>query len=114
MTSQLTPQELERQLACLYCGIVWSGTLNQQRASMKSNTPSISTVDDQLNAMAPDEARAARRKFRKLWRAYAKRNGLSIERIKKGMMGSKVVWAEREALRIYRERNNTATRGGEQ
>ncbi len=118
MTSQLTPQELEQQLACLYCGIIWSGTWKQQQASAKrglhEGPPFVTTVDDQLNAMAPDEARAARRKFRKLWRSHAKRKGLPIASITKGMMGSKAIWAEREALHIYRERNNTVTPGGEQ
>ena len=103
--TQLTPEQLEEQLACLHSGILWIGTEKQVSASAldeegnpKSNP---STVDRQLAAMDPTEARKIRRRYRKLWRAAARRRGL-VGKMSGLHPGSKSLLARDEALRIYR------------
>lgn len=103
--SVLTPEQLEEQLACLHCGILWVGSAEQVTNSCRDEsgypTRKPSTIEQQLAALGPAEAQRIRRRYRKLWRTAARRRGLG------GVMpelkgNSKNLLAREEALRVYR------------
>jgi len=106
----LTPEQLELQLACLYCDIIWEGTPHQVNASVGRHTEGkqdgfeATTISQQLAAYEDEVALRKRRRFRKLWRQYAKRNFIRPEQIKS--KATKRHFAYSEALRIYRENQN--------
>jgi hypothetical protein len=112
-----TKQQIEFQLACLYCGIIWEGTPDQAKASLESiNTAErkragcadmtrLTTIEQQLALIGPKEARKARRKFRKLWRAAAKRFNVDPRDVHEDKRCAKRHFAYSEALRIYRARS---------
>ena len=105
----LTPKQLEQQLACLHCGIIWEGTATQVEASVgrgtadDENDTEAGTIKQQLVAMSPEESRLARRRFRKLWRRHAKEFGIDPSKVQS--KATKRHFAYAEALRIYREHN---------
>lgn len=101
MNKELTLAELRVQLACMEAGILWPGTL-----SHFNNANAIqfwhNTISGQLQRMDPEEAYAVKRRFRKLWRNYARRHGLQ-NNVKSGNISSatKRAWAVSEAVRLY-------------
>jgi hypothetical protein len=102
----LTPEQLELQLACLHCGILWEGTATQVEASVgkgvgdDKNDTEATTIKQQLAALEGEDALRKRRRFRKLWRQHAKRSGIDPARLTSS--ASKRHFAYAEALRIYR------------
>ena len=105
MVAQLTPEQLEQQLACLYCGILWEGTVEQVQDSVQTSEDNITvagTIKQQLAALDEEQALRIRRRFRKLWRQRAKRLGIDTTKMSRR---SARYFAYKEALRIYRDRN---------
>ena len=101
----LTPAQLEQQLACLYCGILWEGTAEQVQGSVQvseGNVAQAGTIKQQLAALDEEQALRVRRRFRKLWRQRAKRLGIDPSQVSRR---STRHFAYEEALRIYRECN---------
>ena len=105
----LTPKQLEQQLACLHCGILWEGTATQVEASVgkgvgdDKNDTEATTIKQQLSSLEDEDALRKRRRFRKLWRQHAKRSGIDPSRLTTS--ATKRHFAYAEALRIYREHN---------
>jgi hypothetical protein len=103
----LTPEQLEQQLACLHCGILWEGTARQVEASVgkgvcgDKNDTEATTIKQQLSALEDEDALRKRRRFRKLWRQHAKRVGVGPAQINSN--ATKRHFAYAEAVRIYRE-----------
>jgi hypothetical protein len=99
----LTPQQLEQQMACLHCGIIWEGTARQVEVSVGKGVvgTEATTIKQQLSALEDEDALRKRRRFRKLWRQYAKRCGVDPEKIKS--RATKRHFAYTEAMRIYHE-----------
>ena len=103
----LSPQQLEQQLACLHCGIIWEGTARQVENSVgkcvggDKNDTEATTIKQQLSALEDEDALRKRRRFRKLWRQHAKRTGVNPAQIKSN--ATKRHFAYTEAVRIYRE-----------
>lgn len=101
----LTSAQLEQQLACLYCGILWEGTTEQVQDSVQTSGDGVSragTIKQQLAALDEEQALRVRRRFRKLWRRHVKRLGIHPSLVSRR---STRHYAYKEALRIYRERD---------
>ena len=105
----LTPEQLELQLACLHCGILWEGTATQVEASVgkgvgdDKNDTEATTIKQQLASLDGEDALRKRRRFRKLWRRHAKEFGIDPSNVR--TKATKRHFAYAEALRIYREHN---------